>query len=65
MSTYLGVKPPLDEAARRLARSPDREWARWVIYLLEYLDGAFRHQHNNWLQDIQSAIDARLRHGEW
>ena len=67
MPDKTGIQGLMVDVAYQIAeRMPVEEWAGWIIYLLEILDGKDRqHIHRVWLEDIRDSISDRLIHGRW
>jgi hypothetical protein len=67
MEEALRVRHSLDSAARTLSPSAETNWAAWLRYFLETLEGqaADAEAYRTFLQGLQSHIAARLQHGHW
>jgi hypothetical protein len=62
------MKAVMEAVAVSLRALPPEEWAGWVIYLLELLDGdsgVCQHQWRRVLMDVTDAIEVRARCGRW
>jgi hypothetical protein len=67
MEEALRVRHSLDDAARTLGQSAEANWAAWMRYLLETLEGqtANPDAYRTFLERLRSHIATRLEHGRW
>jgi len=57
----LGCKIALD----CICALPVGEWARWVLYILEEMDGRAVTDYDQVLETVKMGADSRLSFGEW
>ena len=60
------IKEHLVNVAYLLNKGPSDEWSRWIVYLLELLDGRDGNQDVPlWLVAVADAIEMRQDQGIW
>ena len=66
MPDKTGIQEPIADAAYKLRTMPVEDWAGWVLYFLEILDGKDGQRGRPiWLDDIRDSINDRMTHGKW